>query len=51
MAMTVIWTFICDLRGGCGAIIKIKTDRWEHGVHPFGTCPVCHKNTTLKGKE
>lgn len=48
--MTYEWTFICDLEGGCGAVIKIKTDR---GYFPSGfvTCPVCRRYASFKRKE
>jgi len=47
--VTYTWVFICDLVGGCGAVIKIKSDRY--GGHTFINCPVCHRNAGLKHKE
>jgi hypothetical protein len=49
MAMCYTWTFICNLRDGCGAVIKIKSDRYDG--HPFIRCPVCKRNARYTGKE
>jgi hypothetical protein len=46
--MIYVWKFICDLRNGCGAIIEIKSDRYDG--HGYINCPVCSKNAQLKSK-
>ncbi len=48
--MTYIYTFMCKLANGCGAVIKVRTDT-RHWDHPWLKCPVCHGNAQRTSKK